>query len=95
MRINFYADLRPLAGGKTIEVNITPPMTARQTLESVTCTRPALAERIWQAPGVVFDHVHVFIDGRQSVFLPQGLDTPLEVDSTLDVFPPVGGGSEQ
>ena len=93
MQINFYADLRPLAGGKSVTVTANAPMTARQVLEAVTSTRPALAEKIWQSPGVLFDHIHVLISGRRSSFLPQGLETPLDADATLDVFPPVGGGS--
>ena len=36
MQINFYADLRPLAGGKTVEVNVHASMTAREALEAVT-----------------------------------------------------------
>jgi molybdopterin synthase sulfur carrier subunit len=92
MRINFYADLRPLAGGKTVHVEIAQSTTARAALESVTRARPALAEKIWNAAGEVYDHIHVFINGRQSVFLPQGIDTPVQDGDTLDVFPPVGGG---
>lgn len=92
MQINFYADLRALAGGKTVKVDLTASMTARQALESVTRSRAALAEKVWQSPGELFEHIHVFINGRQSVFLPQGLGTLLDADAELDVFPPVGGG---
>jgi molybdopterin synthase sulfur carrier subunit len=93
MQINFYADLRPLVGKKTIEVKPVGSMTAREALETVTITLPELAKKLWQSPGTVYEHIHVFIDGRQSVFLAQGLETLLDADSTLDVFPPVGGGS--
>lgn len=93
MRVNFYADLRPLASGKTVEVNATGPMTARQALEAVTSTRPSLAQKVWQAEGELFEHIHVFINGRQSIFLPQGLETQVQSEDTLDVFPPVGGGA--
>jgi len=92
MYVNFYADLRTLAGGKTFQVDIAVPATARAVLENVTGSRPDLAEKIWHTPGELYDHIHVFINGRQSTFLPQGLDTPLELNDTLDVFPPVGGG---
>jgi molybdopterin synthase sulfur carrier subunit len=92
LNINFYADLRPLAGGKTVAVTVNAPMTARESLEAVTRSRPALAGKVWRSPGELFDHIHVFIGGRQSVFLPQGLETPVDVDTELDVFPPVGGG---
>lgn len=92
MHINFYADLRPLAGGKTVKVEVTQSMTARAALQVVTGAHPALAEKIWDSAGELYEHIHVFINGRQSVFLPQGIDTPVEKDDTLDVFPPVGGG---
>ncbi len=92
MRINFYADLRPLAGGKTVTVTLDSPMTARQALEAVTKTRPALAHKLWQTPGELYDHIHVFVNGRQSIFLSLGLETPVGSDDALDVFPPVGGG---
>ncbi len=92
MQINFYADLRSLAGGKTVKVDLTASMTARQALESVTRSRAALAKKVWQSPGELFEHIHVFINGRQSVFLTQGLETPVRPEDTLDVFPPVGGG---
>ncbi len=95
MWINFYADLRQLAGSKTVDVNVGAPMTARQALESVTRTRLGLAEKIWRAPGKPYEHIHVFINGRQSTFLPQGLDTPVQSGDTLDVFPPVGGGAKE
>jgi molybdopterin synthase sulfur carrier subunit len=92
VQINFYADLRSLAGGKTVAVTVNAPMTARQALESVTNVRHLLAEKVWQSPGELFEHIHVFINGRQSMFLPQGMATPMQNDDTLDVFPPVGGG---
>lgn len=93
MRVNFYATLRALVGGKTVEVPLAAGTSACVVLEAVTNPRPDLAAEIWQAPGQVKDHIHVFINGRQSIFLPQGLQTPLEKDATLDVFPPVGGGT--
>ncbi len=92
MQVNFYADLRAVAGRKGFEVDLPPRATARAVLESLTATHPALAQKIWQAPGQPFDHIHIFINGRQSIFLPQGLDTCLTSSDTLDVFPPVGGG---
>lgn len=93
MRVNLYADLRAVAGRKEFDVDLPAPATARVVLESLTAAHPALAQKIWQASGEPFDHIHVFINGRQSIFLPQGLDTCLGSSDTLDVFPPVGGGS--
>jgi molybdopterin synthase sulfur carrier subunit len=93
MRVNLYADLRAVAGRKEFDVDLPAPATARAVLESVTADHPDLGQKIWQAPGQPFDHIHVFINGRQSAFLPQGLETGLTSSDTLDVFPPVGGGT--
>ncbi len=92
MRVNFYATLRAPAGGKTVELPLVQGTPACAVLEAVTGPRPELAAEIWQSPGQLKEHIHVFINGRQSIFLPEGLQTPLDADATLDVFPPVGGG---
>ncbi len=92
MQVNFFATLRSAAGGKTVNVNIAAPTTARALLEVVTSEKPQLASEIWQAPGELKDFIHVFINGREARYLPQGLETLLETRDTLDVFPPVGGG---
>ncbi len=91
MRINFYATLRPLAGGKSVDVTVAAPRTVCAALTAVTQLKPELADEIWQAPGKIKDHIHVFVNGREISFL-QGLETALVEDDALDVFPPVGGG---
>ncbi len=92
MHVNFYATLRPLAGGKVIEVNVSTPVRVLDVLQAATENKPDLATAMLSSPGVLKGHIKVFINGRQSVHLPQELETPLQADDTLDVFPPVGGG---
>jgi molybdopterin synthase sulfur carrier subunit len=92
MHINFYATLRQLVGGKTVEVHsLGPSTTVLAALESVTCDRQALGSELWRAPGMLKEHIHVFVNGREISFL-RGLETPVGEGDTLDVFPPVGGG---
>ncbi len=92
MQVNFYATLRTSAGGKTVHVALPEPSTAMAVLMAATRDKPALAGEIWGETGRIKDHIHVFVNGRQSSFLPQGLDTPLTAADSLDVFPAVGGG---
>ncbi len=94
MHVNFYATLRPLAGGKTIEVNVPAPTPVLDVLQTATKNKPDLAEALWDSSGALKDHIKVFINGRQSVHLPEELQTLLQTSDTLDVFPPVGGGAE-
>lgn len=93
MRVNFYATLRAIAGGKTVEVDLPASTPAWTVLEAVTSTRAELDAEIWLAPRQLKEHIKVFINGRQSLFLPLQLETPLAPDDVLDIFPPVGGGS--
>lgn len=93
MHVNFYATLRPLAGGKTIEVSVNAPTPVREVLQAATQNKSDLAAAMWDASGMLKDHIKVFINGRQSVHLPKELETLLNADDSLDVFPPVGGGS--
>jgi len=94
MRVNFYATLRPLAGGKTIQIALTAPTRAGHVLYAATEQRAALSAEIWDAQGALREHIKVFINGRHSVHLPDGLDTLIGESDELDVFPPVGGGAK-
>ncbi len=92
MQVNFYATLRTMAGGKSVQVALPEPSTALSVLQAATRDKPDLSAEIWGESGSIKNHIHVFVNGRQATFLPQGLDTPLTAADTLDVFPAVGGG---
>jgi sulfur-carrier protein len=92
MQVNLYATLRPLAGGKTIQVPLAAPVTALAVLQAAMVNKPELSAEMWESRDVLKSHIKVFINGRQSVHLQQGLQTILREDDVLDVFPPVGGG---
>lgn len=94
MRVDFYATLRTVAGGKSVYVDLPLPGTVRMVLKAATDVRPALGEHIWQSPDQVYDHIRVFVNGRDATLLPDGLETALQETDKLDVFPPVGGGSK-
>ncbi len=95
MQINFYATLRAAAGGKTLDVPVPQGATVRSVLRGATATRPDLAHEIWQGTDLVYDHIHLLLNGRDTQFLPLGLDMPVSDEDTLDIFPPVGGGSSE
>lgn len=93
IHINLYATLRAAADGKVIQVELISPFTVRDALNYASTVKPKLKEEFWDANGEMRDYIKVFVNGRQTLYLPGGLDTVLQPDDTLDVFPPVGGGS--
>ena len=54
---------------------------------------PALRSHLLDDDGNLWRHVHVMVNGRDAPYLEHGMNTRLQPGDTLDIFPPVGGGS--
>ena len=53
---------------------------------------PPLREQLLDANGKLYSHVHVFINGRDAPYLPNGVATVIAPGDTIDIFPAVAGG---
>ena len=93
MRVNFYATLRQIVGSKTVELPMPAGSTARDLIDALIARYPALREQLLDEHGQLFQHVHLFINGRDVEYLDGGLQTSLSPTDTVNIFPPVGGGS--
>jgi MoaD family protein len=92
MIVNFYANFRSLVGGKSVPVDLPAGSRMREVLAALVERFPALQEHLLDESGGLLSHVHVFVNGRDILYLDQGLETILQPDDKLDIFPPVGGG---
>lgn len=92
MKVNFYATLRQIVGGKTADIPVEEGATVQQLLDEIISRYPALAPELLNDKGALYGHVHLFVNGRDSPFLDDGMDTVLNPDDTISVFPAVGGG---
>ncbi len=92
MKINFYATLRPIVGGKTIEFPEAAGLTVMQTIEALIARYPDLKPELFRSDGTLYPHIHFFINGRDAEFLDDGLSYVIQPDDTINIFPPVGGG---
>lgn len=92
MKVNFYATYRPIVGGKTIEFDVDHGITIRQLVDAITMRFPAMRREMLDADGNLYSHVHIFVNGRDACYLNNGMDTVIQADDVLNIFPPVGGG---
>ncbi len=92
MKINFFATLRPIAGQKTVEFDIPDGTDVRQLVEIVVTRFPPMRKELLDENGVLWPHVHVFVNGRDSPYLENGVQTIIKPTDTINIFPAVGGG---
>ncbi len=92
MKINFYATLRQVVGGKTVELTTRPGTTVQAILEALLERYPGLRPQMYAPDGQLYRHVHVLVNGRDVQYLEDGLATPLASADTVNIFPAVGGG---
>jgi molybdopterin synthase sulfur carrier subunit len=92
MKVNFYATLREIVGGKTVEFPEAEAVTAQELLDAMIQRFPALRHELLTEEGRLHGHVHFFINGRDVQFLQDDLETRLTAEDTVNVFPAVGGG---
>jgi len=92
MKVNFYATLREMAGGKTVEFAVPDNVTAQDLLTEIVTRFPRMRQELLDEQGRLHGHVHFFINGRDVQFLEANMDTQIRPDDTVNVFPAVGGG---
>ncbi len=93
MHVKLYATLRQIAGTRTVEIgDHEDGMTVWDVVHTLIERYPGLGPHILDENGQLWRHVHVMVNGRDAPYLEQGLDTRLDPNDTLDVFPPTGGG---
>ncbi|NPA31287.1 MAG: MoaD/ThiS family protein [Chloroflexi bacterium] len=93
VQVHFYATLRSLLGQKTVEVDLPPGATVRDLVHALVQAHPELRAQLLRDDGSLEPSVHIFLNGRDYHYFPQGADTPItEENLKIDIFPPVGGG---
>jgi molybdopterin synthase sulfur carrier subunit len=92
MKVNFFATLRPIVGGKTVDFDVDHGVTVREMLDVMIECFPKLRDELLDENGKMYGHVHFFVNGRDAQFLVNGFETRIKPDDVLNVFPAVGGG---
>ena len=92
MKVNFYATLRDIAGGRVVEFPVEHGITAEELLDAVVTKFPLLKKELLTEDGRMHGHVHFFINGRDVQFMEDDFQTKIMPEDTVNVFPAVGGG---
>ena len=92
MEVHFFATLRDIVGGKTVSFDLPTDATALQLLNEITRRFPVLQSKLIDKNGNLHNYVHYFINGRDVRYLDEGMETILNPEDIINIFPAVGGG---
>jgi molybdopterin synthase sulfur carrier subunit len=92
MRVDFYATLRQIVGTKTVDFPLPDGSTIDHLLEEVFIRYPVMRSELLDDEGQLHGHVHVLVNGRDVPYLENTLNTVVDIDDTISIFPAVGGG---
>ena len=91
MEVRVYATLRPIVGGRSVDVPSSAD-SVRKMLAHLVERFPDLRERLIDDEGAVRPYVAVMVNGRD-IRHTGGLDTAIPSEASIDIFPPVAGGA--
>jgi molybdopterin synthase sulfur carrier subunit len=92
VKVNFFATLRQITGQKTVEFELAPGSSMRTLLGMILDDYPLMRPELLDENGNLYQHVHIFINGRDVPYLDDQLDTIVQAEDVVNVFPAVGGG---
>jgi len=91
MNWKLFADLAEAAGESEPDVEPVDAETVGEALDALLDSYPPLAARVLDEDGELRNHINLLRNGRD-VREAEGLDTPVDDDDELALFPPVSGG---
>jgi molybdopterin synthase sulfur carrier subunit len=92
MRWKLFANLAETAGDREVTVETPPDPTVGDALDALLAAHPGLEGELFDEDGALYDHVRLLHEGVDPFAEADGLDTPVEPDDELALFPPVSGG---
>jgi molybdopterin synthase sulfur carrier subunit len=93
LRVSVYAGLRPIVGGKSVEIELPDGATVRQLIDELIRSWPDLGPYLLEDDGELSRRVNIVIDGRSVRYLTDGLSTPLASEHEIAIFPALAGGA--
>ena len=92
MQVKLFADLAEAAGEKRVDLDLDGGATVGEAVDALVVAYPGLAERVLADDGSLVDRVNVLRNGENVFAAADGLETPVDEDDDLALFPPVSGG---
>jgi sulfur-carrier protein len=93
MKITFrtFATFRDIIGTSEVTLVLPPGATVKRLLENLCKTHPGLRTQLFDVAGQIKPYILILKNGR-SVSSLQQLETVIDEDDVISLFPPIAGG---
>lgn len=91
MEWRLFADIAEAAGEHSLEINIKEDATVQDALDALLTRHPELEDTVMDN-GMLADHLTILKNGKNVAGEDDGLDTAVQSDDELALFPPISGG---
>jgi molybdopterin synthase sulfur carrier subunit len=92
MRVNFFASVREIVGGRASDISLPEGACVKDLAEELARRWPDLREQLFTDAGALSRRVGIYVDGRNIRWLPDGEATVLSADCDVALIPPAAGG---
>ena len=87
MQVNIYSALRNFMGEKSLEVELEGTNTVKELIDGIVNSYPVLESKLLDENAQLFTHIHVYVNGRDTLYLRQGTGTQVNIQDKVDIFP--------
>lgn len=92
IEVSFYAKLRQIVGKKSHIFSLAADSRVRHLLDEIVRSFPDLQTELFDDQGALYGHVRLLINGHDLVHQPEQVDTLLNPEDKISLFPAIGGG---
>ena len=92
MEVKLFANLAEAAQVRAVSLEVSDEATVGDALDELFAHHPAIREEILTADGELQDHINILIDGSNISHATASLETTVDREAEIAIFPPVSGG---
>ena len=89
--VKLFATVRDIVGSKTLDVPIQPGATVRDLVVAIAAVQPELGAKLVDGAGQLSEDIHIYVRGRNVVWLDE-LETVIGERDDVFIVPPMAGG---
>jgi molybdopterin converting factor small subunit len=74
-------------GEKSLDIDVEEPTSVRELIDRMIQSHPELGNKLLDENDQLYANIHVYVNGRDTLYSKQGAGTQIDVHDKVDIFP--------